>query len=193
MHWRFQQAGQCLAERREMSTTQLQPHQQRVVDEKAELDTKATALSKFIGESTIFPALDAAEQDRLKEQCELMWQYSEILGARIAAFNQPAGTEANPKDGCARFESEAKVIGGKLVISLRISTLAHAARNSNHFFICAENGAPIKITDETVFAESVARALNREEEDGNTPITRMLDEATEWVSEQGEDGIEEEG
>ena len=73
-----------------MSTTQLQPHQQRVVDEKAELDTKAMALSKFIGESAIFPTLDAAEQDRLKEQCEVMWQYSEILGARIAAFKPAA-------------------------------------------------------------------------------------------------------
>jgi hypothetical protein len=67
---------------------ELKPHQQRVVDEKAELDTKAQALSKFIGESTIFPTIDAAEQERLKEQCEVMWQYSEILGARIAAFGQ---------------------------------------------------------------------------------------------------------
>lgn len=173
------------------TTTQLQPHQQRVVDEKAELDTKATALSKFIGESPIYPTLDAAEQERLKEQCELMWQYSEILGARIGAFSQPAATETNPKEGCARFESEAKVIGGKLVISLRIGTLAHAARNSDHFFNCAESGTPLKITDEAVFAQSVANALNREEEDGSTPITRMLDEATEWVSEQGEEGIEE--
>lgn len=170
---------------------ELQPHQQRVVDEKAELDTKATALSKFIGEGAVFATLDSAEQERLKEQCELMWQYSEILGARIAAFNQPAQSPANRKEGYARLESEAKVIGGKLVISLRIGTLAHAARNSEHFFNCAESGAPIKITDETVFATSVAHALNREEEDGSTPITRMLDEATEWVSEQGEDGLEE--
>jgi len=65
---------------------ELQPHQKRVVDEKTELDTKATDLSKFIGESAIFPTLDAAEQERLKEQCEVMWKYSEILGARIAAF-----------------------------------------------------------------------------------------------------------
>lgn len=75
-------------------TLQQQPHQQRVVDEKTELDTKATALSKFIGESTIFPALDAAEQERLKEQCELMWEYSEVLGARIAAFSSVDGTLA---------------------------------------------------------------------------------------------------
>lgn len=100
---------------------------------------------------------------------------------------------SNNTEGCARLESEARVVDGKLVISLRIGTLANAARNSDHFFNCAESGTPIKITDETVFAASVARALNSEEEDGSTPITRMLDEATEWVSEQGEEGIEEVG
>ena len=64
----------------------LQPHQQRVVTEKAELDEKANALSNFIGHSPIFETLDAAEQERLKEQNDVMWKYSEILGARIAAF-----------------------------------------------------------------------------------------------------------
>lgn len=63
-----------------------QPHQQRVVDEKAELDDKATKLSEFIGTNPIFETLDPAEQERMKEQCEIMWQYSEILGKRIAAF-----------------------------------------------------------------------------------------------------------
>jgi hypothetical protein len=65
---------------------QLQPHQQRVVDEKTELDKKARALSQFIGHSDIFAALDSAEQERLREQNDVMWLYSEILGARIAAF-----------------------------------------------------------------------------------------------------------
>lgn len=65
----------------------LQPHQWRVVDEKKELDKKATDLSNFIGTSPIFETLDAAEQERLKEQNDVMWQYSEILGARIAAFS----------------------------------------------------------------------------------------------------------
>lgn len=62
------------------------PHQQRVVDEKEDLDKKATALSAFIGTSPIFETLDPAEQERLKEQNDVMWRYSEILGARIAAF-----------------------------------------------------------------------------------------------------------
>ena len=64
----------------------MQPHQQRVVEEKAALDEKAHALSQFIGHSDTFLTLDPAEQERLKEQNDVMWQYSEILGARIAAF-----------------------------------------------------------------------------------------------------------
>ena len=64
----------------------MQPHQQRVVDEKTELDKKANALSQFISVNPIFEDIDPDEQDRLREQCEVMWQYSEILGKRIAAF-----------------------------------------------------------------------------------------------------------
>ena len=67
----------------------LNPHQQRVVDEKAEIDKKANALSQFIGLSPIFETIDADEQERMKLQNDVMWQYSEILGARIAAFNAP--------------------------------------------------------------------------------------------------------
>ncbi len=68
----------------------MQPHQQRVVDEKAELDTKAKALSEFIGNNPIFDTLDPDEQERLKVQNDVMWQYSEILGARIAGFPKAA-------------------------------------------------------------------------------------------------------
>lgn len=64
----------------------LQPHQSRIVGEKTELDAKATALSKFIGTNPMFDMLEPAEQERLKEQNDVMWKYSEILGARIAAF-----------------------------------------------------------------------------------------------------------
>lgn len=63
------------------------PHQQRVIDEKTELDDKARKLSAFIGENALFEKLDAAEQERMKVQNDLMWQYSEVLGQRIAAFS----------------------------------------------------------------------------------------------------------
>ena len=98
---------------------------------------------------------------------------------------------SNNKEGCARLESEARIVGDELVIKLKISTLAHAARHSDYFFRCQEDGTPLNITDEAEFAESVVRALNQEEEDGSTPITRLLDDATEHVAEQGMDGIEE--
>ncbi len=100
-------------------------------------------------------------------------------------------TMSTNTEGCARLESEAQIVGDKLVIALRISTLAHAARHSDYFDHCAEAGSPLKITDEALFAKSVAYALNAEEEDGSTPITRMLDKAFEHVCEQGEDGVEE--
>lgn len=64
----------------------MQQHQIRVIEEKTELDKKAAALSQFIGLNPVFVTLDKDEQDQLREQCEIMWRYSEILGKRIAAF-----------------------------------------------------------------------------------------------------------
>ena len=59
---------------------------QRVIAEKKGWDSRAVKLSNFIGENPFFAKLGPDEQERLKEQCEIMWQYSEILGKRIAAF-----------------------------------------------------------------------------------------------------------
>ena len=67
-------------------STAMPPHQQRVINEKRELDDRAMKLSDFIGLNATFATLDAAEQERMKEQCKIMWEYSEILGKRIAAF-----------------------------------------------------------------------------------------------------------
>jgi hypothetical protein len=61
-------------------------HQQRVIDEKIELDKKAKALSEFIGINPFFDAINADEKERMKEQNDIMWQYSEILGKRIDNF-----------------------------------------------------------------------------------------------------------
>ncbi|SDC66662.1 hypothetical protein SAMN05428966_10271 [Massilia sp. PDC64] len=63
----------------------MQPHQQRVVDEKAELDDKRSKLLNFTG-TTVFTGLDAEERRRLLNQLDAMDVYSDILGERIAAF-----------------------------------------------------------------------------------------------------------
>ena len=68
-----------------MST--LQPHQQRVVDEKNELDEKLKKLRAFCSQvGGIFDALPTEEKQRLTEQEGHMAAYSEVLGRRIAAF-----------------------------------------------------------------------------------------------------------
>ena len=63
----------------------LQPHQQRVVTEKDELDEKIVKLNAFLNGS-FFSTLDSSEQEHLKLQAHYMSEYSDVLGARIAAF-----------------------------------------------------------------------------------------------------------
>ncbi len=63
----------------------LQPHEQRVVDEKTELDERRAKLNAFF-DSSIFKGLNKDEQGRLEHQGFHMTCYSDILAARIAAF-----------------------------------------------------------------------------------------------------------
>ena len=64
----------------------MQPHQQRVVDEKTELDDKLTKLMSFIEESPVYAGLPKDEQNRLRMQAIFMRGYSDVLAERIAAF-----------------------------------------------------------------------------------------------------------
>lgn len=59
--------------------------QDRVIEEKRELDAKHSRLAVFIG-GDIYPTLDEAERDLLVEQLDLMKQYSDVLGQRIARW-----------------------------------------------------------------------------------------------------------
>lgn len=66
----------------------MKQYQERVIKERRELEEKATKLSKFIGLSPLFDDINQDEQELMKEQCEIMWQYYEILCWRIATFSQ---------------------------------------------------------------------------------------------------------
>lgn len=71
-----------------MNYEEMQPHQQRVVDEKRELDDKIYKLTMFVN-STNFPNhVGFSEQARLKSQLGIMESYSDILGERIDAFGE---------------------------------------------------------------------------------------------------------
>lgn len=66
----------------------MQPHQERVITEKDELDKKINSLSSFIGQNAVFQSLDEAEKGRLETQLVVMREYSDILGERIENFGR---------------------------------------------------------------------------------------------------------
>lgn len=63
----------------------MQAYQERVVEEKQELDAKLQRLKDFI-DSDAFAQLLSDEQIRMSEQYSIMETYSEILQRRIEAF-----------------------------------------------------------------------------------------------------------
>lgn len=63
----------------------MEEYQQRVVNEKAELDRKLYLLIMFLDGET-FKTLPSEEQERMQQQLGVMKEYSKILGERVAAF-----------------------------------------------------------------------------------------------------------
>lgn len=61
------------------------PHQERVVQEKKELDERLDKLKAFFS-SELYQKLDYDETVRLREQADVMKEYSDILLERIAHF-----------------------------------------------------------------------------------------------------------
>lgn len=64
----------------------MQSYQQRVVNEKKDLNEKLDSLKAFIETNPIFKSLPADERARLGKQFDVMAEYSSILSERIAAF-----------------------------------------------------------------------------------------------------------
>lgn len=61
--------------------------QQRVVDEKAELDVRTEKLIAF-RDTDFFKTIPSAQRELMNVQCSLMIQLSAVLGARIALFTE---------------------------------------------------------------------------------------------------------
>lgn len=64
----------------------MEPHQQRVIEEKSQLDERNAKLETFIGSSTIFVSLTDGEQTLLTRQLKVAKELSKILGERIEMF-----------------------------------------------------------------------------------------------------------
>lgn len=117
--------------------TQLAPHQQRVLDEKHELDDKLQKLTAFISSekfSTIVQ--DEAERGRLVCQEETMKDYSAILAERIEAFGAAPITlpVVDPGPDSLEREIQAKANRARRVTPADIE----AEIASEHYFTARE-------------------------------------------------------
>ena len=63
----------------------MEPHKERVLTEKAELDEKLEKLRAFFS-NPLFEGLPDAEKERLQRQQKIMTDYSDVLGERITEF-----------------------------------------------------------------------------------------------------------
>lgn len=63
-----------------------QPHELRVIEERAALDIKIKALNEFISSSPIFVKIHHIDQGLLLEQYNHMVHYSWVLKKRIERF-----------------------------------------------------------------------------------------------------------
>lgn len=86
---------------------------------------------------------------------------------------------------------------GKLVISVGVGVLAFAAQqhydeNAVQQSQGEKTQAEFRIVEPVDFAKSVLRALDKEKEDGTTPVHLMLDAAFDWLMEySAPDGVVE--
>ena len=64
----------------------MQPHEERVVKERDDLDEKIGKLCDFVGSSRIYKSLPEPEQSRLQVQLHYMQGYSHILHERVRNF-----------------------------------------------------------------------------------------------------------
>lgn len=69
-----------------MEIKNLQPHQQRVVDEYDELKDRTTKLGAFILDNPIYKSLQEDEQKDMKIQYDAMCVYVDTLERRIKRF-----------------------------------------------------------------------------------------------------------
>lgn len=65
---------------------ELQPHQQRVMDESVELQDKITRLEKFVNENPAYQGMPDDDRILLSAQLAAMTAYQRILQARIMKF-----------------------------------------------------------------------------------------------------------
>ena len=111
-----------------------------------------------------------------------------LLADLMLEFVNRHGNEFEVEDSPLTYHVE----GDRIAVYIGFDELAFAAANHPNFWD-GESGDDvpnIKITDPAAFAREVVRQLNREEEDGSTLVTKLLDRAIEDAVGDGCDGVD---
>ena len=95
---------------------------------------------------------------------------------------------AEPKDD---VPLRCEVVNGAIEFTIGAKILAHATNISPNLYDAENDRGQYRVTDPAAFAKEVARELDRESEDGSTPLTRLLDTVIEEAINQGAEGVEE--
>ncbi|MGB0467073.1 MAG: hypothetical protein ACPGF7_05985 [Pontibacterium sp.] len=74
---------------------------------------------------------------------------------------------------------------GVFSISIGVNTLCHASEVGRRYGL-----ESVKITDKGLFLKEMVRQLERESEDGATPVHAMFDNAVSQMLEDGENGVD---
>lgn len=85
-----------------------------------------------------------------------------------------------------------EIVNHVLVIKIGIDTLAGCAQRHPDLYNDLGNERLI-VTDQAVFANEVLCGLHKEEEDGSTPVHRMLDKVILYAIEYGAEGCSLDG
>jgi len=87
--------------------------------------------------------------------------------------------------GSDREPLKCEVVGGRLVMSIGIDTLAWAATK--------RNGGPLpyrfRVVNKREFAVDVSHAIEHQNEIGDTMLCRLLDEAIQLAADNGSTGL----
>jgi hypothetical protein len=84
------------------------------------------------------------------------------------------------------------VADGELVIRIGVATLAEGYEHAAHgqpYDVARNDFRQAKVTGPVTFAREVCRQLEREEEDGATLLSDMLDKACARAVEDGAEGV----
>lgn len=109
------------------------------------------------------------------------------VGARKEETSRESGRESVLK---RKIPLRVRVVDRVLTIEIGIDTLKRAAERHEEFWQPQTDKCALVVSDAEEFAKDVRNALQAEEEDGSTPVSRLLDEAIQEAVEQGSEGID---